>query len=383
MQKAHLVFNLLRIGLFSLAVIVVSDLAAGATFNSLGLSNSYALDVTNDGTVIGFTGNNSLSRQLFRWTPNETILLDASIPSAAAIVETDGAAISADGSTIVGTYRTSSDGFQAFRWTSAGGYQLLGDFPGAPPPDSRAFDVNEDGTVVVGTGRFTDRTAAFRWTSATGLQDLGDGAPLAISSNGEFIVGQRLSAGRGAVRWTSDGQMNGLPTLPGSSGSSALAVANNGISAGGNNFGAMMSLRSQAVRWTEEGVMSLGAFPGALPIHSSTALGISADGTAIVGLAQVPGPDGQAVSRAFYWSETTGMVNLRDLLVGLGAAGLDDWVLSSANAISDDGLTIVGEGGRGTGREAFIATIPEPSTIVLAIVAAVVLSFAVRRLRSG
>jgi uncharacterized membrane protein len=380
MKKLPLILQLSLLLVFGFGTVLHSALAADATFTSLGLMNSYALDVSNDGTVIGFTGNNTLSRQLFRWTPNETILLDASVPSAAAIVETDGAAISSDGSTIVGTYG-SADGVQAFRWTMAGGYELLGDFPGGGRPHSHGFDVNEDGTVVVGVGEFSDRTAAFRWTSATGLQDLGDGAPLAISPNSEFIVGQGLSAGRGAVRWTSDDQMNGLPTLPGSSGSSALAVANNGVSAGGNNFGAMMSLRSQAVRWTDEGVMSLGTFPGALPIHSSTALSISADGTAIVGMAQVPGREGQAVPRAFYWSETIGMVDLRDLLIGLGVTGLDNWILSSANGISDDGLTIVGQATQGAGPEAFIATIPEPSTIVLATIAAVAMSLAIRRLR--
>ncbi|MEX2139860.1 MAG: hypothetical protein WD894_11400 [Pirellulales bacterium] len=381
MKNRHLFLELPSLLVFGLSIALASDLAGGQTFNPLGLTNSYALDVSNDGTVIGFTGNNVLSRQLFRWTPNETILLDASVPSAAAIVETDGAAISADGSTIVGTYRTSGDGFQAFRWTSPGGYQLLGDFPGGGRPDSHGFDVNEDGTVVVGAGQFSDRTAAFRWTPATGLQDLGDGVAHAISPNAQYIVGQTIHAGTGAVRWTSDGQRNGLPMLPGSRSSSARAVANNGISAGFNTFGAMMSARSQAVRWTDEGVMSLGTFPGALPIHSTSALGISVDGTAIVGTAEVPAGDGEVPTRAFYWSETTGMVDLRDLLIGLGATGLDDWVLTRANAVSDDGLTIVGDALQGMRGEAFIATIPEPSTIVLAIIAAVAMSFALHRLR--
>jgi uncharacterized membrane protein len=192
MQKTHLALNLLRIGLFGLAIVVVSDLASGATFTPLGLADSYALDVSTDGTVVGFTGNS-----VFRWTPNGTILLDA--------LERDGVAISSDASTIVGSIRPPTGGIEAFRWTTTSGYELLGDFPGAPsPPGSSAFDTNRNGTVVVGAGRLDDRTPGFRWTSATGLQDLGDGTPLAISPNGEYVVGH--FAGGGAIAGPATGK---------------------------------------------------------------------------------------------------------------------------------------------------------------------------------
>jgi hypothetical protein len=65
------------------------------------------------------------------------------------------------------------------------------------------------------------------------------------------------------------------------------------------------------------------------------------------------------------------MVNLRSFLVsqGLDLAG---WTLTSAEGISADGLTIVGTGVNPAGnQEAWMATIPEPSTIALAALSAV------------
>jgi probable HAF family extracellular repeat protein len=56
--------------------------------------------------------------------------------------------VSADGSVIVGL-SVSSNGTEAFRWTSGGGMEGLGDLPGGNFV-SHAQDVSDDGTVVVG-----------------------------------------------------------------------------------------------------------------------------------------------------------------------------------------------------------------------------------------
>jgi hypothetical protein len=76
------------------------------------------------------------------------------------------------------------------------------------------------------------------------------------------------------------------------------------------------------------------------------------------------------------------MVNLKDLLISNGATGLDGWLLTEATGVSYDGQTVVGTGIHNGVTQAFVATVPEPSTIILAIiVAAVLLVFYVLRAR--
>jgi hypothetical protein len=82
-------------------------------------------------------------------------------------------------------------------------------------------------------------------------------------------------------------------------------------------------------------------------------------------------PDLSARNEAFYWTAGGGMFNLRDVLISYGATNLDGWLLTVARGVSADGSTVVGTAISPTGEtQAFIATIPEPSTIILAIIAA-------------
>jgi uncharacterized membrane protein len=102
----------------------------------------------------------------------------------------------------------------------------------------------------------------------------------------------------------------------------------------------------------------------------SRANAMSADGTVIVG----QGLSGNG-REAFIWTEAIGMVNLRAFLLSHGAVSVMDWVLTQGSAVSPDGLTVVGYGinpqGEQGDTEAWVATIPEPSTLALAMVAAV------------
>jgi hypothetical protein len=72
---------------------------------------------------------------------------------------------------------------------------------------------------------------------------------------------------------------------------------------------------------------------------------------------------------AFYWTASTDMLNLQDLLVSLGADNLNDWVLLEARGVSADGGTVAGRGIHNGREEAWVATIPEPSTLGSAVVA--------------
>ena len=67
------------------------------------------------------------------------------------------------------------------------------------------------------------------------------------------------------------------------------------------------------------------------------------------------------------------MVNLWQMLTEAGATNLADWRLSEATGVSADGMTIVGTGLHNGVIEAWIATIPEPPTIILGALAAAIL----------
>ncbi len=53
---------------------------------------------------------------------------------------------------------------------------------------------------------------------------------------------------------------------------------------------------------------------------------------------------GSNASEAFYWTQSSGMLNLREHLISQGVGNLTGWFLLGATGISDDGLTITGGG---------------------------------------
>jgi uncharacterized membrane protein len=189
----------------------------------------------------------------------------------------------------------------------------LGGPPGETVKYSSARDVSADGVVIVGdidaTG-FGSQT--YRWTSETGMVPLGGRSASAVSADGSVVVGL---GGPDAFRWTAQSGRIGLGDLPG------------------------------------------GDF-------RSFANDVSADGSVIVGFGTTEIGD-----EAMFWTQETGMVNLRSFLTsqGLDLAG---WTLTSVEGVSADGRTVVGSGVNPAGnQEAWIATIPEPSTIILALLA--------------
>jgi probable HAF family extracellular repeat protein len=313
-------------------------------------------------------------------------------------------AVSADGGVVVGS-SNSANGNEAFRWTAAGGRVGLGDQPGGIF-SSTAFAVSADGLVVVGGSDLSYEPRggrSFRWTAAHGMvglhlsEEFPANYATGVSADGSVIVGQMIGL-VGAIRWTAN---EGIVELaPGD----RLAGYARGVSADGSVVvGAGVSARgTEAFRWTAAGgIAGLGTVPGGR--FPSEALAVSADGSVVVGRAGVPGgeegfrwsadtgmvrlagsphgvsADGSVVVgsglfasriQACYWTDTLGPVNLRDLLVRQGADNLDRWTLTAATAVSADGLTIAGTGiNPGGATEAWVATIPEPSTVELAALA--------------
>lgn len=176
------------------------------------------------------------------------------------------------------------------------------------------MDVSADGNVIVGRIEITPPQQVFRWTPQTGMVQLGSGIAHAVSADGSIIVG-------------------------------------------GNG---------RAFRWTaQNGMVSLGDLPGGR--ESSVAHDVSADGSIVVGWGETAFDGSRSTTEAFFWSPLGRMVNLRSFLVSQGV-NLTGRSLTSAEGISADGRTIVGTGVNPAGnQEAWVATIPEPSTLAFAL----------------
>jgi probable HAF family extracellular repeat protein len=358
--------NCISLGI-GLGAIGVAFPAQAASFQGLGFSPggdpattfSRAFGVSADGSVvvgISFGG-------AFRWT------------QATGMVGLGGGVaygVSADGSVVVG--QSGGGGFQAFRWTQGTGMVGLGDFAGGPF-SSEALAVSADGSVVVGYGWNANGPEAFRWTQATGMVGLGDlpgglfsSLAFEVSADGSVVVGGGISTnGSEAFRWTQATGMVGLGDLAGGTFSSeALAVSADGSVVVG--FGNSAN-GGEAFRWTQgTGMVGLGDLPGG--IFYSYATGVSADGSVVVGYSAT---DSFTGAEPFIWNSTQGMRSLQQVLTNDYGLDLTGWSLNRANAISADGLTVVGFGTNPSGNtEAWIArldaqnnqSVPEPSSIV-------------------
>jgi probable HAF family extracellular repeat protein len=245
---------------------------------------------------------------------------------------------------------------------------------GFPSAFSIAWDVSEDGTAIVGVGDFgvINSRRAFLWTSDETAELIEPPFPAdfshanSISGNGLVMVGD-LGWPVQVFRWT---KQDGLALLGDLPGGDFYSIAKDSSADGSIIVGAGTSANSsswEAFRWTgENGMVGLGDLPGGR--FDSIGWGVSADGSLVVGWSSTD--DGPT---AFLWSESTGMLSLREFLVEHQVTNVAGWSLSSATGISADGGTIVGTGINPQGdSEAWVATIPEPATFFLAALAVTV-----------
>jgi uncharacterized membrane protein len=154
-------------------------------------------------------------------------------------------------------------------------FEGIGYLPGAA--SSYAYGVSAHGSTVVG-GSGAD---AFRWTASTGLVDLGAGSASATNADGSVVAG-------GGFLWTQ------------AMGTVSFAGGTNGISADGTVLAGLSypGHLNQAFGWAAAtgffGIPTLPGYDG-----TSSAWGISADGTAIVGYQSTIGASAE---QAFLWT---------------------------------------------------------------------------------
>ena len=162
----------------------------------------------------------------------------------------------------------------------------------------------------------------------------------------------------GLLRGSPTPSFQGLGDLPGGGFSSrAHGVSANGSVVVGQSLSAS---GNEAFRWQDGKMTGLGDLPGGTV--DSIPTGVSADGSVVVGY----GINALANYEAFIWDVDNGIRSLRDILVNDFSLDLTGWTLRQAYGISDDGRTIVGCGTNPAGYdEAWVATIPEPCTLIL------------------
>jgi probable HAF family extracellular repeat protein len=270
-------------------------------------------------------------------------------------------AVNADGSVVVGSANANGQGSEAFEWTDDFGYEYLGRLgpDSTPIQGSGALGVSADGSVVVGTselpsaplqGRGEQR--AFRWTPASGMQSLGVlptgtySRAYGVSADGTVIVGtSTINSGNGseAFRWTAQGGMQGLGDLAGGIvASEGYAISRDGNTVVGMGYD---GVQGRAVRWTQQtGMVSLGQLPGGT--GWAQALAVNGDGSVIVGTASDPFDEfGRAGTdrAAFIWDAAHGMRRLQTVLETEYGLDLSRWDLGSAVGISADGRVITGK----------------------------------------
>ena len=146
-----------------------------------------------------------------------------------------------------------------------------------------------------------------------------------VSDVGSVVVGSvSINSDSLAFRWTPGGGMAGLAPLSGYVDSTAYGVSADGTTIVG--FDRTGGGAAQAFRWTQSGGM-VGL--GYLGSSASTAMDVSRDGSVIVGYAGT-----SSGMRAFRWTQAGGMASLGTLAGDLQ---------SYAYGISTDSSTIVGE----------------------------------------
>jgi probable HAF family extracellular repeat protein len=364
------------------ALLLAAPAVGGAYFKGLGdvapdFTPECAAAVSADGTTVVGAGRASApgSRyEAYVWSADTGLTRLGVLPGRDDSFATG---VSADGSVVVGTSERSGSPEErgGFRWTADEG--VLEDL-GTIINSTEANGVSADGMYVVGrSGNEFDSTGnhfwAYRWSEALGMQILAGGImdpdgnvvtiANAASADGSVIVGQDRS-GFYAVKWN-DGEFISIKP-PGSYSSAAEKISSDGsVIVGWMSEGSY----GQAFRWTESGMERLRPLP--LPgTTGSNATGVSSGGSVIVGLSFANRRP------AFIWDEASGMRDLKQALEDDYGLDLTGWELDGGpylssfsgcggTDVSDDGFTLVGSGTDPSGDpEAWIAVLREPAIAV-------------------
>lgn len=341
-MKSVFQVNLDRTGLLFVFLVVLVSLESFAEVSFRGLGeNSKAYGVSADGTAV--IGN------LGRWKESEGWVYLGLSPCS----------VSKDGSIIVGKvahenseYHLYPYSYEAYFWKEGVGVELIGNPSGNR--DTSAVDVSHDGSIIVGYSRrsqfsnsLSSFTNSFIYNMNSGeIENLcslpGDSTAslaLAVSGDGRIVLGtgnpDHTNVEK-AVLWSENREIEMIINSCGLCSSSLRASSYDGSIVAGND-GFFVIMQKSYIWNRKDGIVYLGELPNR---RWSEVNDISANGRVVVGVSFDDFED----DISFYWSEETGMVDLREMLVDTYNIDLDGWVLTEAVGISADCKVIVGNG---------------------------------------
>lgn len=276
--------------------------------------------------------------------------------------------VSADGSVVVGV----DEGWNSYRWV-----RTLNTLERIANGFSDAHDISDDGQVVVGLV-YTPYVSGYRWTPHSGLQTLGTlpgdqfSDALGVSADGTVIVGVTI---RGwapywhknrAYRWDQrenrmmelTGPLLGWPSFHAmgvsADGTTVIGIAHSDANAN------IWVLPYAAFRWTTSSrrMESLGSLGGQ---RTYVWHAVSADGSVIYGGSE----NALRQWRAFRWTVGRGIEDINEAFKYTIPPG---WVLHNVVDCTPDGRFIVGWGTNPSGKiegfllDTYAETIPTPPT---------------------
>ena len=243
------------------------------------------------------------------------------------------------------------------RWSAAAGTTVLTELPFDGATVIYLSGISSDGFVVSGYATVDEVSHGFIHDPVNGLViDLGDDLPetataaqvLALSGTGDAATGHLHGAGPDRVfYWSVAGGLVDVGQLadgfPGVSVQAHLSTDGSVVAT------TLESPRSASgTRWTNAGTAPL------IPEGQSTAYGIDADGSTIIGMSFDEAPQ----FGLFVWTPDAGA---RSIYAALQAAGVDvtGWQLDEPTDISADGKVVTGFGQCGGSRTSFRLVLPD------------------------
>jgi uncharacterized membrane protein len=341
----------------------VSPMAAQAAVTITDMGPGMVVEVSADATAA--VGMDDYTQGVYRWTlaggkqylgRNPYKLgYGGGVPS----ISSDGNTIAATVLDTTGTYATEG------RWTLAHGWQQL--TPPLPPDggnmdgsDSGVFGMSRDGRVVTGLywrpGYSGGSAHGSVWTAATNMVGLPtDGGSSRVDDadrHGHVLVGWEESASTGsrmATVWV-DGVKTFLDGNDGNPGE-ATKVNPDGTVIVGQSWD-NDTMKTVAAMWRWDGATwnrtLLGVLPGGSSAAAAYALGLSDDGSVVVGMDR--NKSFQFASRGFVWTAATGMVDAERWMASEGTP-LHRFSVSQVTSISADGQVLVLYGERTDGTQ--------------------------------